>query len=145
MSRESNANDGKGLFLGMGVEVGVRHDKFSLVIETLTRMGIADHESRTLEQLCHILHKRGRYRIMHHKELVWFNAGESFELEREDRLSRDRVVSLLSTWGLISIIDDSFQHPRINASVEVVRHAEKNDWTLVAKCQVGRKRVADDR
>lgn len=129
------------IFKGYGIEVElVGDDSFLKIKETLTRIGIASKKENTLYQSCHILHKRGRYSILHFKELFMLD-GKTSDFTDEDKSRRNAITNLLDQWGLIKVIDksdiDSFVSPNLN--IKVLPHKEKVDWNLVSKYTVGKK------
>lgn len=114
-------------------------DDFLKVRETLTRIGVASRKEKKLFQSCHILHKQGRYFIIHFKELFLLD-GKSSDLEKNDILRRNTIATLLSDWGLIKIIDKS----KINEcaplrQIKIISHKEKNEWELCPKYNIGNK------
>lgn len=112
-------------------------DDFLKVKETLSRIGVASRVSKTLYQSCHILHKQGRYFVVHFKELFLLD-GKRANLTKNDIERRNTIATLLSDWGLVS-----FRYPRALScapmrQVKVLSFPEKKDWTLVAKYTIGR-------
>ena len=116
-------------------------DDFLKVKETLTRMGVASRKEQTLYQSCHILHKQGKYYIVHFKELFLLD-GKPANLSEDDLGRRNVIASLLEEWGLIRIVDaKQVEEPKVPMShVKILPHKEKNDWTLVSKYNIGRKK-----
>ena len=126
------------LFRGVGVEIGLpSEDSFLKVKETLTRIGVASRKDKTLYQSCHILHKRGRYAIVHFKELFILD-GKINTFKEEDLQRRNTIVKLLSEWGLVEVKDDLENTLALN-HVKVISHKEKKDWNLVSKYSIGNK------
>lgn len=129
------------IFNGKGIEVRLgEEDDFLKVRETLTRIGIASRTDKTLYQSCHILHKQGRYAIMHFKELFEMD-GKSSNFSDEDKGRRNVIGKLLEEWGLVKIVDpESCKHPvgKLN-QVKILPFKEKNDWSLISKYTVGKK------
>lgn len=124
------------------VEVKLQHeDDFLKVRETLTRIGVASRKEQTLYQSCHILHKQGRYYIVHFKELFALD-GKPSNFGEEDRGRRNAIVGLLSEWGLVKILsEENAKEPVAPLSqIKILPHKEKDDWELVAKYNIGRKR-----
>ena len=122
------------LFKGYGVEIKLnKSSDFLVVKETLTRMGVPNVNDKKLFQSCHILHKQGRYVIIHYKELYAFD-GKSIEVSEEDILRRNRIVSLLAEWNLIKIL-----HPDMIANqipinqLKILNFKEKHEWSLEPK------------
>lgn len=129
------------IFQGKGVEVLLRkEDNFLKIRETLTRIGIASKTEKKLYQSCHILHKQGRYAIVHFKELFMLD-GKSSTFSDEDKGRRNVIADLLEEWGLVKIVDPgSCQEPTVKLNqVKIISFKEKNNWTLVSKYQVGKK------
>lgn len=135
-------DDDPNLFCGYGIEVQLPDNDeyvFLKIRETLTRIGIADIHSNTLIQSVHILHKRGRYSILHFKELRAFD-GKDSTITEDDIARRNTIVGLLEKWKLLTIIDkEKSQEPRLTNGVTVIPFKEKNKWTLKAKYSVGGK------
>lgn len=131
------------LFKGFGVPIElVTSLDFLKVIETLTRIGIASKQSNVLWQSCHILHKRGKYAILHFKELFALD-GRPSSITDEDIARRNRIVLLLEQWNLVRIIDK----PAIQdntaplSTIKVLNFKEKGDWELKTKYLIGKKKV----
>jgi len=124
------------------VEVGLQEQEdFLKVRETLTRIGVASRKDKTLYQSCHILHKQGKYYIVHFKELFALD-GKPTNFSDEDQGRRNTITNLLAEWGLVSIIKpDSATDPITPLSqIKIISHKEKDEWTLVAKYNIGRKK-----
>lgn len=114
-------------------------DDFLKVRETLTRIGIASRKEKKLFQSCHILHKQGRYFIVHFKELFLLD-GKKATLEEGDVARRNTIATLLSDWGLINIIDNSMARDKAPLrQIKVVSFREKSDWELCPKYNIGVK------
>ena len=114
-------------------------DNFLKVRETLTRIGIASRKENKLYQSCHILHKQGRYFIVHFKELFALDGKES-NITAGDIERRNTITSLLSDWGLLKIVVPAKAEQRVSLSqIKVVSFKEKADWTLTAKYNIGKK------
>lgn len=114
-------------------------DNFLKVRETLTRIGVASRKDKTLYQSCHILHKQGRYFIVHFKELFALDGKES-NITAGDIERRNTITSLLSDWGLLKIVVPAKAEQRVSLSqIKVVSFKEKADWTLTAKYNIGKK------
>jgi len=112
-------------------------DDFLKVRETLTRIGVASRKEQKLFQSCHILHKQGRYFITHFKELFLLD-GKKSNLEESDLQRRNTIATLLSDWGLISIVDKSkVQDKAPLRQIKIVSYKEKNDWELCQKYNIG--------
>ena len=114
-------------------------DNFLKVRETLTRIGVASRKDKTLYQSCHILHKQGRYFIVHFKELFALD-GKEANITIGDIERRNTITGLLSDWGLLKIVVPSKAEQRVSLSqIKVVSFKEKLDWTLTAKYNIGKK------
>lgn len=115
-------------------------EDFLKIKETLSRIGIASKRDNTLYQSCHILHKQGRYAIVHFKELFALD-GKPTNFTQEDIARRNKVASLLIDWGLAELEDPGkVLEPKAPMSqIKVLNFTEKDDWNLVCKYQVGRK------
>jgi hypothetical protein len=117
-------------------------DDFLKVRETLTRIGVASRKERKIYQSCHILHKQGRYYIVHFKELFALD-GKKANISLNDIQRRNRIVQLLVDWGLVSISTES--HEKITDlaplnQIKVLSFKEKGEWTLESKYNIGRKK-----
>ena len=116
-------------------------DDFLKVRETLTRIGVASRKDRKLYQSCHILHKQGKYYIVHFKELFALD-GKNTNLSLNDVQRRNRISKLLSDWGLISIVDKSqIEDVAPLNQIKVLSYKDKGEWTLESKYNIGRKKV----
>ena len=119
-------------------------DDFQKVSETLTRIGVASRKERKIYQSCHILHKQGKYYIVHFKELFALD-GKKTNLSLNDIQRRNRIIQLLSDWGLISIVNkDAISDLAPLNQIKVLAFKEKNDWTLESKYNIGRKKQTND-
>ena len=117
-------------------------DDFLKVRETLTRIGVASRKERKIYQSCHILHKQGKYFIVHFKELFALD-GKKTNLSVNDVQRRNRIVQLLVDWGLVSISTISQQKisdPAPLNQIKVLSFKEKGEWTLESKYNIGRKK-----
>ena len=117
-------------------------DDFLKVRETLTRIGVASRKERKIYQSCHILHKQGKYYIVHFKELFALD-GKKTNLSSNDVQRRNRIVQLLVDWGLIkinSISEDKIKDLAPLNQIKVLSFKEKGDWTLESKYNIGRKK-----
>ena len=124
------------------VEVRLRDpDDFLKVRETLTRIGVASKKDKTLYQSCHILHKQGRYYIVHFKELFALD-GKPSNLSESDIARRNTITNLLKEWDLIEVvIEAQTQNPVSPISqIKVLPFKEKDEWELVAKYNIGKKK-----
>lgn len=123
------------------LEITLDHpDDFLKIKETLTRIGVASKKDKILYQSCHILHKQGRYFIVHFKELFALD-GKQAELTDNDLERRNVIAKLLSDWGLLKIIDsDLHQAIAPLSQVKVISYKEKDEWDLQSKYNIGKKR-----
>ena len=114
-------------------------DNFLKVRETLTRIGIASKKDNTLYQSCHILHKQGRYFIVHFKELFALD-GKDSNITSSDIERRNAIAGLLQDWDLLKIVSATKAENKASLSqIKVVAYKEKSDWNLVAKYNIGKK------
>ncbi len=116
-------------------------DSFLKVKETLTRIGVASKKDKILYQSCHILHKQGRYYIVHFKELFILD-GKTNTLSDEDKARRNTIVNLLEEWGLVKAVNpEDVQDPVAPLSqIKVLPYKEKDEWSLVAKYSIGKRK-----
>jgi hypothetical protein len=123
------------------VRIGEEQD-FLKIKETLTRIGVASRKDNKLYQSCHILHKQGRYYIVHFKELFALD-GKPTDFSDEDKGRRNTIINLLQDWDLVKVVDTKqIDDPRAAMSqVKILSHKEKGQWELVAKYNIGRKKV----
>lgn len=115
-------------------------DDFLKVKETLTRIGISSKTEKKLYQSCHILHKRGKYYIVHFKELFALD-GLPSTLTEADIARRNTIVTLLDEWGLLKVVDPA-KTANVTAGlaqIKIIPHKEKADWELVPKYHIGKK------
>jgi hypothetical protein len=116
-------------------------DDFLKVRETLTRIGVASRKERKLYQSCHILHKQGKYYIVHFKELFALD-GKNTNLSLNDVQRRNRILQLLSDWGLVSVVDyEKITDVAPLNQIKVLAFKEKDEWTLESKYNIGRKKT----
>lgn len=138
--------DESDIFKGVGVLVSLQSpDDFLKVKETLTRIGISSKKDKILYQSCHILHKQGQYAIVHFKELFKLD-GKQTDLSDKDLSRRNSIAKLLGEWGLISVLESNFNEwePEQFAPIQEIKilsYKEKGDWELVAKYNIGKKKV----
>jgi hypothetical protein len=119
-------------------------DDFLKVRETLTRIGVASRKEKKLYQSCHILHKQGRYYIVHFKELFALD-GKHANLTVNDVQRRNRIVRLLADWGLITVVKESAVTDIAPLNqIKVLAYKDKNDWILEQKYNIGKKGKAAD-
>lgn len=115
-------------------------DDFLKVRETLTRIGVASRKEKKIYQSCHILHKQGRYYLVHFKELFALD-GKHANLTLNDVQRRNRIAQLLADWGLISIVDaDKIQDIAPLNQIKVLAFRDKQDWILETKYNIGSKK-----
>jgi len=125
----------------MMVEINLREpDDFLKVRETLTRIGVASRKEKKLYQSCHILHKQGKYYIVHFKELFALD-GKYANITVNDVQRRNRIVKLLVDWGLVDLIDENniLDIAPLN-QIKVIAYKEKGDWILEQKYNIGSKK-----
>ena len=128
------------VFDGLGIEVSLEEeDDFLMVKETLTRMGVSSRKENKLFQSCHILHKRGRYAIMHFKELFILD-GLASDISESDIARRNLIAKLLDEWELCEILDPkTTEDPVANmGQIKIISHKDKNDWELIPKYHIGK-------
>ena len=123
------------------IEVGLKEpDDFLKVRETLTRIGVASRKERKIYQSCHILHKQGKYYIVHFKELFALD-GKHTNITENDVQRRNRISQLLSDWGLVSIVDaDGLGELAPLNQIKVISFKDKTNWTLESKYNIGKKK-----
>ena len=126
------------------VEVSLSEpDDFLKVRETLTRIGVASRKEKKIYQSCHILHKQGKYYIVHFKELFALD-GKNTNFSSNDLQRRNRIAKLLSDWGLISIVkEEQVADLAPLNQIKVLSFKDKSDWTLESKYNIGRKKTED--
>jgi hypothetical protein len=113
-------------------------DDFLKVRETLTRIGVASRKDKKLYQSCHILHKQGRYFIVHFKELFLLD-GKKSNLEENDIARRNTIAQLMSDWGLITIDGQKVEPLAPMRQIKIIPFKEKNEWELCPKYNIGSK------
>ena len=123
------------------VEVRLKQpDDFLKVRETLTRIGVASRNERKLYQSCHILHKQGRYYIVHFKELFLLD-GKNSDFSDNDLQRRNRITKLLSDWGLVDVVNEELIEDASSISqIKILPHKEKAEWELIPKYSIGSKK-----
>jgi hypothetical protein len=116
-------------------------EDFLKVKETLTRIGVASRKDKKLYQSCHILHKQGRYFVVHFKELFALD-GKAADFSNEDMGRRNSIAFLLEDWNLVKIVNKKrYEDPKAPINqIKIISHKEKNEWELVAKYTLGKKR-----
>ena len=124
------------------VQVSLKEpDDFLKVRETLTRIGVASKKEKKLYQSCHILHKQGRYYIVHFKELFALD-GKKTNFTQNDVQRRNRIAQLLSDWGLVSIVEaERIEDIAPLNQIKVLSFKDKDDWILESKYNIGRKKT----
>ena len=122
------------------LEVTIKQpDDFLKIRETLTRIGVASRKDKTLYQSCHILHKQGKYFIVHFKELFALD-GKNATLSENDIQRRNTIAILLQDWSLIDIVKkESAENKAPLSQIKVLPFKEKNEWNLSAKYNIGKK------
>ena len=127
------------IFRGLGVEIKFGSDEdFLKIKETLTRIGISSRKEKKLYQSCHILHKRGRYAIMHFKELFSLD-GLDTNISENDIARRNTIVDLLEEWELCEILEPELcEEPMANlGQIKILPHKDKDEWELIPKYHIG--------
>jgi hypothetical protein len=133
------------IFKGVGVEVTLEdEDAFLKVRETLTRIGVSSRKEKVLYQSCHILHKQGRYVILHFKELFKLD-GKPATIVDNDLQRRNAIVMLLEEWGLLKIVSDEKEKIKEDLAplhqIKIISYKEKDEWDLQSKYTIGKKKV----
>ena len=120
-------------------------DDFLKVRETLTRIGIASRKEKTLFQSCHILHKQGKYYIVHFKELFALD-GKTTNFTENDQARRNSIANLLAEWELVEVVEtDKSAEPTVPLSqLKILSFKEKDEWNLTPKYNIGNKRESDE-
>jgi hypothetical protein len=119
-------------------------DNFLKVRETLSRIGVASKKDKTLYQSCHILHKQGRYYIVHFKQLFLLD-GKQSDFTEDDRARLNTIANLLSEWELVVLVNQSKSSDPVAplSQIKIIPHKEKSEWNLVPKYNIGKKRRED--
>ena len=140
MLNDHVAENEEDIFRGVGVEVDLKsQDDFLKVRETLTRIGVASRKDKKLYQSCHILHKQGRYFIVHFKELFLLD-GKKSNLEVNDVARRNTIAQLMSDWGLLTVENKEKMKPLAPLrQIKIISFKEKNEWELCPKYNIGNK------
>ncbi len=127
------------VFDGLGVEIELKSpEDFLKIRETLTRIGVSSRKEKKLYQSCHILHKRGKYAILHFKEFFILDGLES-DISESDIGRRNKICKLLEEWGLVVILDDDIEPMASMAQIKIIPHKQKEEWELVPKYHIGRR------
>jgi hypothetical protein len=124
------------------VEVSLlEQEDFLKIKETLTRIGVASKKDNTLYQSCHILHKQGKYYIVHFKELFMLD-GKPSNFSEDDMSRRNTIATLLEQWGLLKVVRPEYIAELMApiSQIKIISHKEKDDWELVAKYNIGRRK-----
>lgn len=118
-----------------------QQDDFLKVRETLTRIGVAAKNDNILYQSCHILHKQGKYYIVHFKELFELD-GKPSNMSENDVARRNTIANLMAEWGLVKLVlEDKSKEPIAPLSqIKILPHKEKSNWQLISKYTIGKKR-----
>lgn len=129
------------IFRGLGVEIEISSpDDFLKIKETLTRIGIPSNKEKKLYQSCHILHKRGRYAILHFKELFSLDRRKS-TLDETDIGRRNSIAKLLEEWELCKILEkEKVQEACPFSKLKIISYADKGNWELVSKYNIGQRK-----
>jgi len=119
-------------------------DDFLKIRETLSRIGVASKKDRTLYQSCHILHKQGKYYILHFKQLFLLD-GKKSDFSDDDKGRLNTIANLLAEWNLLALVDPKKSGDPVSplSQIKILSHKEKNDWILVTKYNIGKKRRED--
>ena len=133
------------IFKGVGVEITLEdEDGFLKVRETLTRIGVSSRKEKVLYQSCHILHKQGRYVILHFKELFSLD-GKMSTITENDFQRRNAIVNLLEEWNLLTIVEEEKERIVGNLApihqIKIISYREKDEWELVSKYTIGKKKT----
>ena len=122
------------------VKIGEEED-FLKIKETLTRIGVASRKEKKLYQSCHILHKQGKYYIVHFKEMFLLD-GKPSNFTDEDKGRRNKIIELLQDWDLLKVLDsEKIEEPLASMNqIKIINHKEKSEWLLEAKYTMGRKK-----
>ena len=122
------------------VKIGEEED-FLKIKETLTRIGVASRKEKKLYQSCHILHKQGKYYIVHFKEMFLLD-GKPSNFTDEDKGRRNKIIELLQDWDLLKVLDpEKIKEPLASMNqIKIINHKEKSEWSLEAKYNMGRKK-----
>lgn len=122
------------------IEIELKEEQdFLKIKETLTRIGVASRKENTLYQSCHILHKKGKYFIVHFKELFALD-GKQTDFSEEDKGRRNTIANLLEEWGLCKLVNKSMsEDPKaIMNQIKIIPYKEKNEWLLESKYSIGK-------
>ncbi len=133
------------IFKGVGIEITLEdEDAFLKVRETLTRIGVSSRKEKILYQSCHILHKQGRYVILHFKELFKLD-GKPSTITENDIQRRNAIANLLDEWELVKILKDEKERIEGNLAplhqIKIISYKEKDEWDLMSKYTIGKKKI----
>ena len=119
-------------------------DDFLKIRETLSRIGVASKKDKTLYQSCHILHKQGRYYLVHFKELFLLD-GKSSDFSEDDIGRRNTIANLLHEWQLLDLVNENKSKEPVAplSQIKIISHKEKGEWNLITKYSIGKKRRED--
>lgn len=119
-------------------------DDFLKIKETLSRIGVASKKEKTLYQSCHILHKQGKYYIIHFKQLFLLD-GKKSDFSEEDKARLNTIANLLREWGLIDLVDETKSADPVAplSQIKILSYKEKHEWNLVTKYSIGKKKRED--
>ena len=129
------------IFRGVGVEINLtEQDDFLKIRETLTRIGVSSRKEKVLYQSCHILHKQGRYAIVHFKELFALD-GKPSNISDNDIQRRNAIAKLLEDWELVKILNPKKIENNLAPlhQIKIISYKEKDEWQLIAKYNIGKK------
>lgn len=120
-------------------------DNFLKVRETLSRIGVASRKDKILYQSCHILHKQGKYAIVHFKELFLLD-GKQSDFTEDDKARRNTIANLLHEWELVDLVDENKTKAPVAplSQIKIISHKEKSDWQLVTKYTIGKGKRKED-
>jgi hypothetical protein len=133
------------IFKGVGIEITLEdEDAFLKVRETLTRIGVSSRKEKVLYQSCHILHKQGRYVILHFKELFTLD-GKPSTITDNDLQRRNAIAKLLDDWALVKITKSEYDRIEGNLAplhqIKIISYKEKDEWELLSKYTIGKKKI----
>lgn len=116
-------------------------DDFLKIRETLSRIGVASRKEKVLYQSCHILHKQGKYYIVHFKELFLLD-GKKSDFSEDDKARRNTIANLLHEWSLLDLVDENKSREPVAplSQIKIISHKEKNEWSLVTKYTIGKSK-----
>lgn len=119
-------------------------DDFLKIRETLSRIGVASRKEKTLYQSCHILHKQGKYYIVHFKQLFLLD-GKRSDFSEEDKARLNTISNLLEEWGLLTLVDENKSKQPVAplSQIKIISHKEKPEWALVTKYTIGKQKRKD--